>query len=158
MTSHLDIAAAYENQWVERRLTPEAYRQTVILLEKEISALPQVDCPVTHHFSNGVYARECFIPSGSVVVGKIHRQECINILAQGELTLVTEEGLQRITAPYTFISPPFTKKAAIAHSDVVFINVIATDKTDPGEIETDMVCQSYDNPEFLQYTHQALKE
>lgn len=140
--------------------TPEQYRISVSLLEQQLLQMPQVDCPLNHHFAAGVYAREVTIPAGSVVIGKLHRREHINILLKGEITVVTEEGQIRLKAPCTFVSPAFTKRAAFTHTEVVWTNLIATESTDPDEIERDVICPSYECPEFLEHISNtlALKE
>jgi len=57
-------------------------RQKVFLLEDELAKQPQVEMPVTHYFSKGVYARELFIPADTVLTGKIHKYENLNILSK----------------------------------------------------------------------------
>lgn len=141
-------------------ITPETYRHSVMSLQDQMISLPQTECPLVHRFASGVYAREVTIPADTIVIGKIHRHDHINFLMKGEITVVTEEGSQRIVAPCTFISPAFTKRAAYTHSEVVWTNVIASGKTDPEEIEQDVICPSYDSSEFIEHVRKtlALKE
>lgn len=113
-------------------------------LEREIVKLPPVSCPVSHHFAYGVYGREMFIPAGTVLTGRIHRHETLNILLEGEITVTTAEGMQRITAPAVFVSPSGCKKAGYAHTDVRFMNVHGTKLTDVPSIE-----QKFIEPEAL---------
>jgi hypothetical protein len=127
------------------------FRQSVMELQADMLVLPQVECPLVHRFANGVYAREVTIPSDTIVVGKIHRHEHLNFLMKGEITVVTETGTMRLVAPCTFISPPGTKRAAYAHTEVVWTNVIATQSTDPEEIEREMICDDYNDPAFLDH-------
>lgn len=84
----------------------ESVRANILRLESASRDLPQVDCPLKHHFAPGLYAREIFIPAGSVVVGKIHRHSHINVISQGSAIVVTEFGRMEVSAPYTFVSEP----------------------------------------------------
>ena len=133
------------------------FRESVMILQEKILQGPQVECPLVHHFAGGVYAREVTIPAGTVVIGKIHKRECINILIKGDITVVTEEGTRRMQAPCTFVAPPFTKKAAYTHTETIWMNVIATDSTDPEEIEKNVICEDYNNQEFMDYVIETLQ-
>lgn len=104
-------------------------------LEVEIAKLPPVETTETHHFAHGVYGRELFIPAGSVLTGKLHRHSTLNLLIQGEIIVTTPQGMQRLTAPAVFVSPPMTKKAGLAIKDVRWVNVHATRMTDVASIE-----------------------
>lgn len=73
-------------------------------------------------FSDGLYMRVLVIPRGKIVVGKLHKGDCMNILLKGTLMVAGDNPMQ-ITAPYWFVSPPWTKKAVVALSDVLFANV-----------------------------------
>jgi hypothetical protein len=124
-----------------------SHRDRVHLLEDAMREHPQrLDIkkalPVTHHFSPGVYAREMFIPAGTLVTGRIHKRTQLNILSAGELTLVTEEGCVRISAPFHVVSPPGTKRAVFAHTDCVFTTILGTDETDPEKIEAQFTAGS----------------
>lgn len=99
-------------------------------------------CPVKHHFSQGVYAREMFIPKGTVLTGKIHKYEQLNIMSQGELSVLTEDGIKRVKAPFTIVSPPGTKRVAYAHEDTIWTTIHGTDETDLEKLEAHFVAQS----------------
>lgn len=104
-------------------------------LEAEIAKLPPVETHETHHFAHGIYGRELFIPAGSVLTGKMHRHSTLNLLIQGEIVVTTPQGMKRLTAPAVFVSPPMTKKAGYAVTDVRWVNVHATRMTDLAAIE-----------------------
>jgi len=96
-----------------------------------------IELETRHHFATGTYTRELHIPAGVVLTGKIHKHDCINILAQGTI-VVTDGGIEReISAPYTFVSPAGAKKAGFALTDVVWINVHPWD----GEPDLDLIEQ-----------------
>lgn len=124
-----------------------ALRAQVIRAEDEIRKLPAVDLPVKHYFAKGVYGRELFIPKGTVLTGKIHKYSQLNIMSQGELSVLTHEGVVKVKAPFTIVSPPGTKRIAYAHEDTIWTTVHGTDETDVDRIEELFVAQSEE--EFL---------
>lgn len=86
---------------------------------------------IKHYFSKGAYTREATIKAGTLVLGRIHKFPTINILSKGKITIVSEEGVLTIEAPYTFVSGPDVQKAGFTHEDTVWTNVFATNETDP---------------------------
>ncbi len=94
---------------------------------------------VKHHFAPGVYAREVLLPAGSVVVGKTHKTEHLNIISQGHCTVHSMGEIIEIHGPYTFVSKAGAKKAVYSHTDVVWTNIHLTDKTDVDEIEKEVI-------------------
>lgn len=85
--------------------------------------MPQIDCPLIHHYAPGLYAREIAIPAGAVVVGKIHKHAHINVISHGSALVVTEFERVRVQAPYTFVSLPGTRRTLIAETDLVWTTI-----------------------------------
>lgn len=108
-------------------------------LQAVVGALPQVDMPPVHHFAAGLYGREIHIPAGTVVVGKMHKTQHLNILAAGEITVWTETGMKRVCAPYVMVSEPGTKRVGYAHTDTVWITVHASHETDLDKLEAELI-------------------
>ena len=94
--------------------TELSVREKVVVLEQALRQMPEVCIEIVprHYFSPGICAREITIPAGATVVGKIHKYEQLNILSKGDITVLTEEGMRRVQAPFTVVSPPGTKRAA----------------------------------------------
>lgn len=95
-----------------------------------------------HHFADGVYLRELFIPAGVVVTGKIHRTQHLTIVCSGTVRITTEDGVKEITGPATFVSEPGIKKAAYAVTDAVVMNVHPAENQDLEEIEQKCIAPS----------------
>lgn len=131
-------------------------REKVLRLEQELLKGDPIDLPVNHHFAQGLYARELFIPAGTVLTGKIHRFEQINIISKGEISVLTEEGIVRIKAPYTLVSPPGTKRVGFAHEDTVWTTIHPNpdDETDLEALEMRLIAPSF---EALEMAEEALK-
>jgi hypothetical protein len=110
-------------------------RDKVHFLESEMRKMPSVEIPVKHYFSQGVYAREITIPADTLLTGEIHKYEQLNILSKGEISVMTEEGVKRISAPFTIVSPPGTKRIAYTHTEVVWTTIHGTEERDLEKIE-----------------------
>jgi hypothetical protein len=109
-------------------------RNKIDALQALILQQPQADTPVRNVFSGGVYARELFIPKGTLLVGKLHMTEHLNICLQGDLTFMTADGPKRIKAPAMFSSPAGTKKLAYANEDSIWVNVHPDMGLEPDQI------------------------
>jgi hypothetical protein len=129
---------------------PLVVRSQIIKLANELLALPdQRELPVAHEFAKGMYIRRLFIPKGTLLVGKIHKQECINVVERGDIAILTETGSKRITAGFTLVSPPGMQKVGYANEDTIFTNIFRTDETDIDKLETELVWDSYEAMERL---------
>lgn len=126
-------------------------RARINALEQAMLAMPHahVEFPTFHHFADGLYAREIEIQAGTMLTGKVHRTEHLNILAKGRIKIATDEGLREFVAPCTFVAPPGTKKAGLAIEDCVWITVHATRETDLDRLERELTADSYERFEHL---------
>lgn len=126
-----------------------ALRAKVHRAEAVMKTFPQVEMPVTNHFAQGVYARELFIPKDTILTGKIHKYSQLNILSQGEISVMTETGIKRVKAPFHIVSPPGTKRIAYAHEDCVWTTIHGTLETDLEKIEEHFIAQTEN--EYLEF-------
>ena len=118
-------------------------RSRILELQESMLEMPQQDCPLKHHFTEGNYAREIFIPKGIVIVGKIHKHPHVNVISKGKCLVATEEGIEELEAPLTFISKKGIKRVILAIEDVIWTTVHPTDETDLAKIEEDVIVKSY---------------
>jgi hypothetical protein len=61
------------------------------------NSFPLVHCPVKHHFTDGVYVRECFT-KGTLATSKFIKQN-INFYLEGEC-IVWIDGVENFKSPY----------------------------------------------------------
>lgn len=123
---------------------PQAIRAQIKAFTEFLLTLPEKrEFEVTHTLIGGVYTRTLFIPKDSVLVGKIHLKECVNIVAKGDISILTETGCGRIKAGHVAVSKPGIQKLGYAHEDTVFINVFRTDETDINKIEAEIATDDY---------------
>jgi hypothetical protein len=108
-----------------------AARAQLVAAEGLVRSLTPIDIPVQHHFAQGVYARGGWIKKGSAFVGRVHLQSQINIISQGEVTVLTEQGVVHLVGPCTWASPPGAQRAAIVHEDTYWTTILGTNETDP---------------------------
>lgn len=96
-------------------------------------------CPVTHRFTPGLYIREIFMPAGTVLTSKIHKTEHPFAVLCGEVEVFTDGGIELIVAPHMGITKPGTRRVLRIIKDTVWVTFHATQKTDPAEIEEDII-------------------
>lgn len=90
---------------------------------------------VRHSFAPGMYIREMDIPAGTLMVGRMHKTECINICARGDIEILTGAGTMRITPPFVAVSAPGSMKLGLAYADTTWVNIFRTDETDLAKLE-----------------------
>lgn len=126
----------------------EALRGNIMALEaamaKRADVMVNFDGMLRHYFADGLYAREITIPAGMLLVGKIHRTRHICVVSKGDITVVTEEGMMRLRAPATIISPPGTKRAVYTHEETVWTVFHPTEETDLDKIEEMFIAPDYE--------------
>ena len=123
-------------------------------IEAQLLQLPQVDCPVLHHFGPGVYIREVRMPAGSLILGHRHKHKHTNILVSGRLKFLNEGGeVVELTAPAVITSNPGRKLAFILE-DTVWQNVYATEERDIEKLESNLLDKS---AAWAEYRNQAFK-
>jgi len=124
-------------------------RDKVFNLEAAMLELPQIELKVIHRFSKGVYARELRIPAGVTLVGEIHKFENLNILSAGTMIVTTEEGMKEVSAPFTVVSPPGTKRAAHTLTECVWTTIHGTEEKDVELIKNHFIATS--EQEWLEF-------
>ena len=84
----------------------------------------QIELPLKHSFSPGIYARELEIPEGTLLIGKIHKHRHHNFLMKGEIIVITENGgMELLQAPLTIVSEPGTQRVGYALTDTLWTTV-----------------------------------
>lgn len=155
MAGKRDLAVADAQAQLQGNLNPA--RAKLYALQAAVGTLPEVEMPLQHVFAPGAYARTIFIPAGSVIVGKIHKHQHLNILSMGHVTVYTEGGGEEdMHGPLTMVSPPGTKRAVYAHTDTVWTTIHLTNETDLDKIEEHVIAKTYE--EYEQFAIEHRKE
>tara|TARA_B100001093_G_C26858993_1_gene1028959 strand:- start:5292 stop:5804 length:513 start_codon:yes stop_codon:yes gene_type:complete len=139
------------------------FRKTMMLFEKQIleidgsygdpenpgrsKELNKIN-PLKHTFADGLYIREIFMPKGQIISTGIHKKEHPYFVLKGDISVLTETGIERIKAPYTGITMPGTKRIIYMHEDTVWVTVHATDKKTVDETLNDVIAKDFDDPDI----------
>ncbi len=131
--------------------------EAVDKLHRAMRLMPPVDLPVTHRFTPGLYIREIFMPKGSLVISKIHKTEHPYVVSKGSANVWTEEGVQRISAPFTGITKPGTRRVLLITEDCIWTTFHPTVETDVDAIERAIIepREVSDSPELDMNTMMA---
>jgi len=148
-------------QLTEINNTPEkvAFREKVLLAQEGMKqqiankSVATAECPLTHHFTPKddkygchVYAREILLPKGSVVIGKIHRHQHLNIISKGKVVVYTEFGEKHLEAPITFVSEIGLKRSVYAVEDTLWTTIHLTEFV--GEENLDKIEKEVISPDY----------
>lgn len=120
-------------------------------LQAAVERMPQVELPLTHRFTPGMYVRTIFMPKGALVISKIHRTQHPFVVtkgrclvwaprqsAPGEDTRPATE-VQEIAAGHIGITLPGTRRIIYICEDTEWTTFHATNKTTPEEVEADII-------------------
>ena len=116
-----------------------ATQDNIYKLQDIIKSMPQVTGETRHHFSDGMYARELFIPAGTVVVGALHKSQHLYMVVKGKCKVSSQYETVKIEAPYIGETIPGTKRVIYAETDCVWIGFFPTQLTDIDEIEAALI-------------------
>jgi hypothetical protein len=78
------------------------------------------ELPIKNAVVGGIYERELTIPQGVIVIGKVHTEPHKCFLRKGDLSVMTDDGIKRVQAPYSFDAPANIKKIGLSHTECVF--------------------------------------
>lgn len=120
----------------------EARRQVECLQEAGLSLPPEHKAvfETLHHLKGGIYARTIAIPAGHWLVGAVHKKDHINVVA-GDISVLTEEGVKRITGFHVLPTTAGVKRAGYAHATTYWTTLVRTDETALDAIEDDITTE-----------------
>ena len=107
-------------------------------------------CPVEHTFTEGLYTRKIFMPKGMVLTSKIHKICHPYFILEGDVDVITEEGMVNIKAPYFGITQAGTKRAIKVNEDCVWVTCHVTNETDLEKIEAQIIAKTFDEIDNMQ--------
>lgn len=118
-------------------------REQIMNLQQELAQFEQVEFELKHYHARGIYAREIFVPSGGIVVGKIQKYTHINTISKGRVIVITEAGRMDIVAPFTFVSEAGSKRCCVVLEDTIWTTYHATEKESLEEIEDELIAPDF---------------
>lgn len=100
-------------------------------IQYHVGKMRQVDCPLKHRFTPGLYTREIFMPAGTVVVSRVHKTEHPFVISMGRVQVWSaEHGTQELAAPYCGITRPGTRRVLVIYEDCIWTTFHPTRETD----------------------------
>lgn len=120
--------------------------EKIDLFEAKLSECPQIDFPLNHLFTPGLYCRTIFMPKGALLTSKIHLTEHPYVILKGRVSVWTEEaGVKHLDAPYMGVTRAGTRRILYIHEDTVWATFHPTDKRNVDEIEGEIILKHDDH-------------
>lgn len=123
------------------------------MIDKGVVESTLEDCTLKHYFSPKdekygccTYAREMFIPKGTLIIGKIHRHQHLNIISKGKVIVFTEYGEKHLEGPITFVSEIGLKRSVYAIKDTLWTTIHLTEfvgEDNLSKIEHEVIAPDY---------------
>ena len=104
-------------------------------LHKVMEGTFEIDLGVVHNFSDGLYAKQMFIPKGYTVGQHEHKFSHLSILAKGKVIVKTDDFEKEYTAPSCLEIKQGINHAIEALEDSVWFCIHATDETNIDNID-----------------------
>jgi len=129
-------------------------------LELLMNSCEQVDVPVKHRFSGGIYAREIVIPKGTLLVGRIHKFDHFDMMISGDILVSTDTGEhKRLSGLNIMEGKSGKKRAGYALEDTHWITFHNVEERDPEEMYEHITCGSFEElDKFNKDLSNALKQ
>ncbi len=114
-------------------------------VEKKLLGLPQIDCPLNHRFTPGIYARECYLPAvegGTIVIGHQHKTKHLNFVMAGKVLVMMDGKIKLVVGPDVFESEAGVRKVLLVLEDTWWVTTHATEETDLAKLEELLIIKS----------------
>lgn len=148
-----------ESKGIHREAKDASARENIAKLQRMMAEEIQIDCPLTHLFTTGVYARTILIPKGTIIVGKIHKHDHLNFIHSGDVTVSSEYGSEQLKGPLLMVSKAGTKRAVYANDDTIWTTIHANpdDDTDLESLEGKIIAKDYEELADMSQNNLGLK-
>lgn len=136
---------------ISHELSALRIRKGIEWMQGEIQKLEQTPIHTRHLFPKDLYVREIFIPKGTVLIGRIHRSEYVEIVFCGEVDIYTEDGIKTVKAPATFVTKPGRKRMGLTLEDTLWTSVHPnpTNETNLEKLDAELLAETLDDVERL---------
>ena len=108
-----------------------------------------------HIFQGGMYARGLLIPAGELVIGRLHKQPRICIIASGSCIFVDENQRKEVSAPWFGSFEQGSKTVVYALTDCYWIAILKTELQESKTAFDTLTCTTRD--EYLNSAQQLEK-
>jgi quercetin dioxygenase-like cupin family protein len=90
---------------------------------------------ISHHFSDGLYAKEMRFNAGEAILKHTHEFSHLSILASGKVAVMKGEEIEVIEAPACIEIKAGLTHGVKAITDCVWFCIHATDEKDPSKVD-----------------------
>jgi hypothetical protein len=144
---------------IARKAIGNPTQKRITALQGYFKELPQVDCPLTHEFKGGFYMRTIHVPSGTVVISKIFKQDFPFYISKGAVSVWVEDGgVKHLQAPFWGHTVAGSRRIIVHHTDVDWTTIHwVGDLRDLDQIEKQVI-YSPDNDKVIEITPEIVKE
>ena len=105
----------------------------------------QVECPLTHRFTEGLYVREIFMPAGTLITSKIHKTQHQYFVLQGKAIVWIDGKEELIEAPHIGITEPNTQRVLYILEDCVWATSHPNPDNETVEQIEERILEKHDN-------------
>jgi len=130
-----------------QRIMEHGITEGVFEDKRSETSLTHYFTPVSEEYGCAQYARELFMPAGTMCVGKLHKLPHLTFLMKGRMIIISENGgRQELVGPTTFVSPAGSKRAFHVLEDSILTTVHITQYGTEAEvplIEDEVISQTY---------------
>lgn len=93
----------------------------IVAAETVMAQHEQVECPVTHRFTDGMYVREIFMPEGILVASKVHKTEHFYVVLKGRVSVRIGDRVEEVAAGHLGVTKPGTHRLLYIHEDTTWV-------------------------------------
>lgn len=90
---------------------------------------------ITHHFSDGLYAKEAVFEAGTAILKHTHDFSHLSILAKGKVAIMKGDDIEVIEAPACIEIKAGLTHGVKAITDCVWFCIHATKETDASKVD-----------------------
>jgi quercetin dioxygenase-like cupin family protein len=94
-----------------------------------------MDSMITHHFSDGLYAKEMRFNAGAAILKHTHEFSHLSILAAGKVAVLRGTEIDIVEAPACIEIKAGLTHGVKAITDCVWFCIHATDEKDPSKVD-----------------------
>jgi quercetin dioxygenase-like cupin family protein len=130
-----------------KEIAKQSLNKTIDELEASmVENFPIIDCPVKHHFTEGLYVREIFMPAGSLITSKIHITQHQYFVLKGK-AIVWIDGIEHIIeAPFVGVTEPNTRRVLYIIEDSIWVTSHPNEFNENLEQIEARIIEKHDNP------------
>ena len=121
------------------------FRDKIMLIERKLELLPQVEMEYHHSFHGGIYLRTLYAPKGTLMTSFIYRVPHQCLISKGVVSYRSEIMGGKITGPFVFSADAGSKRVVFCHTDMVWTTAIKTTATNVSDAEKEIYLTSYED-------------